>query len=190
MNSLICQTRFIFSRVPPLPYVQNLFQHLLCLREEEIGTLSHQILFKDNLCIGLLIFMLLRIQNIIQFNVLTTIFMEARSGQNYLINCLLCIFNSMSFVFNSTVERINFIACVFNFSIGPINFMLRTFNCMVWGINFMLDIFNFVTHLINFVLCVFSFMAISSHYLINAMLCLSNFKVFVIIFTLCAFNII
>ena len=54
--------------------------------------------------------------------------MEARSGQNYLINFLLCIFNFMSFVFNSTVERINFMACVFNFVISPINFMLRTFN--------------------------------------------------------------
>ena len=53
--------------------------------------------------------------------------MEACSGQNYLINFLLCIFNFMSFVFNSGVERINFIACVFNFLIGPINFMLRTF---------------------------------------------------------------
>ena len=54
--------------------------------------------------------------------------MEARSGQNYLINFLLCIFNFMSFVFNSTVERINFMACIFNFLIGPINFMLLTFN--------------------------------------------------------------
>ena len=54
--------------------------------------------------------------------------MEARSGQNYLINFLLCIFNFTSFVFNSTVERINFMACVFGFLIRPINFMLRTFN--------------------------------------------------------------
>ena len=69
--------------------------------------------------------------------------MEARSGQNYLINFLLRVCNFMSFVFNSTVERINFMACI------------------------ILDIFNFVARLINFMLCVFSFMAcaesISSH---------------------------
>ena len=34
--------------------------------------------------------------------------MEARSGQNYLINFLLCIFNFMPNVFNFMVERINF----------------------------------------------------------------------------------
>ena len=34
--------------------------------------------------------------------------MEARSGQNYLINFLLCIFNFMSYVFNFMVQRINF----------------------------------------------------------------------------------
>ena len=44
--------------------------------------------------------------------------MEARSGQNYLTNFLLCIFNFMSFVFNSMVERINFIF-LFNFLIVP-----------------------------------------------------------------------
>ena len=34
--------------------------------------------------------------------------MEARSGQNYLINFLLCIFNFMSYVFIFMVDRINF----------------------------------------------------------------------------------
>ena len=115
--------------------------------------------------------------------------MEARSGQNYLINCLLCIYNFMSFVFNST-ERINFMACIFNFLIHLIKFMLGVFNYMVSGINFMLDIFNFVTHLINFMLCVFSFMAcaesISSHvHLIRRAciiytLCVSNFRGYIV----------
>ena len=61
----------------------------------------------------------------------TLISIEARSGQNYLINFLPCIFNFMSYVFNFMVERINFMACVFNFLIGPINFMLHAFNYMV-----------------------------------------------------------
>ena len=111
---------------------------------------------------------------------------EARSGQNYLINFLLCIFNFMSFVFNSKVERINFMACIFNFLIRPINFMLCAFNYMVCGINFMLDIFKFVTHPINFMLYVFSFMAVcrinfkSCHLILPACitytLCVSNFS--------------
>ena len=67
-------------------------------------------------------------------------FMEARSGQNYLINFLPGIFNFMSFVFNSTVERINFMTCISNFLIRPINFMLHAFNYMACGINFMLHI--------------------------------------------------
>ena len=46
--------------------------------------------------------------------------MEARSGQNYLINFLLCIFNFTSFVFNSMVERINFMSCIFNFIVQVI----------------------------------------------------------------------
>ena len=46
----------------------------------------------------------------------------------------------MSFVFNSTVERINFMTCISNFLIRPINFMLHAFNYMTCGINFMLDI--------------------------------------------------
>ena len=66
--------------------------------------------------------------------------MEARSGQDYVINFLLCIFNFMSFVFNSTVERINFMTCISNFLIRPVNFMLHAFNYMACGINFMLDI--------------------------------------------------
>ena len=66
--------------------------------------------------------------------------MEARSGQNYFINFLPCVYNFMSFVFNSTVERINFMTCISNFLIRPINFMLHAFNFMACGINFMLDI--------------------------------------------------
>ena len=66
--------------------------------------------------------------------------MEARSGQNYLINFLPCTFNFMSFVFNSTVERINFMTCISNFLIRQINFMLHAFNFMACGVNFMLDI--------------------------------------------------
>ena len=66
--------------------------------------------------------------------------MEALSSQNYLINFLPCIFNFMSFVFNSTVEGINFMTCISNFLIRPINFMLHAFNYMACGINFMLDI--------------------------------------------------
>ena len=66
--------------------------------------------------------------------------MEVRSGQNYLINFLPCIFNFMSFVFNSTVQRINFMTCISNFLICPINFMLHAFNYMTCGINCMLDI--------------------------------------------------
>ena len=66
--------------------------------------------------------------------------MEARPGQNYLINFLPCIFNFMSFVFNFTVERINFMTCISNFLIRPINFMLHAFNYIACGINFMPDI--------------------------------------------------
>ena len=66
--------------------------------------------------------------------------MEARSGQNDLINFLPCIFTFMSFVFYSTFERINFMTCISNFLIRPINFMLHAFNYMACGINFMLDI--------------------------------------------------
>ena len=66
--------------------------------------------------------------------------MEARSGQNYLIDFLPCIFNFIFFVFNSTVERINSMTCISNFLIRPINFMLHAFNLMAFGINFMLDI--------------------------------------------------
>ena len=62
------------------------------------------------------------------------------SGQNYLINFLPCIYNFMSFVFNSTIERINFMTCISNFLIHSINFMLYAFNYMACGINFMLDI--------------------------------------------------
>ena len=97
----------------------------------------------------------------------------------------LCIFNFMSYVFNSMVKKINFMTCMFNFLIRPINFMLHAFNYMVCGINFMLDIFNFVTYLINFMLCVFSFMAraesISSYVqlilraCVMYTLCVSNF---------------
>ena len=65
--------------------------------------------------------------------------MEARASQNYLINFLSCIYNFMSFVFNSTVERINFMTCISNFPIRPVNFMLHAFNYMACGINFMLD---------------------------------------------------
>ena len=50
--------------------------------------------------------------------------MEARSGQNYLINFLLCIFNFMPFVFNSTVS------CIFNFIVQVI-ILSGTFNFMV-----------------------------------------------------------
>ena len=53
---------------------------------------------------------------------------EARSGQNHLINFLPCIFNFISFVFNSTIEKINFMTCISNFLIRPINFMLHAFN--------------------------------------------------------------
>ena len=67
-----------------------------------------------------------------------SLFMEVCSGQNYLINFLRCIFNFVSFVFNSTVERTNFMTCISNFLIRPINFML--FNHMACGINFMRDI--------------------------------------------------
>ena len=74
--------------------------------------------------------------------------MEARSGQNYLKLNIHGRKLIMSFVFNSTVERINFMTCISNFLIRPINFMLHAFNFMACGINFMLDIFNFVTHLI------------------------------------------
>ena len=66
--------------------------------------------------------------------------MEARSGQNYLINFLPLIFNFMSFVFNSTIERINFMTFISNLLIRPINFMLHAFNYMTCGTNFMLDI--------------------------------------------------
>ena len=66
--------------------------------------------------------------------------MEARSGQNYLINFLPCIFNFMSFVFNSTVEKIKFMTCISNFLIRLIKFMLHAFNYMPCRINFMLDI--------------------------------------------------
>ena len=55
--------------------------------------------------------------------------MEARSGQNYLINFLLRTFNFLSFVFNPTVQRINFMTCVFNFLIRPINFIFY-FTCI------------------------------------------------------------
>ena len=54
--------------------------------------------------------------------------MEARSGQNYLINFLPCIFHFMSFVFNSIVERINLMTCISNFLIRPINFLLHVLN--------------------------------------------------------------
>ena len=65
--------------------------------------------------------------------------MEARSGQDYLINFLPCTFNFMSFVCNSTTERFNFMACISNFLIRPINFMLHAFNYMACGIIFMLS---------------------------------------------------
>ena len=108
--------------------------------------------------------------------------MEARSGQNYLINFLLRIFNFMSYVFNFMVERINFMACVFTFLISPINFMLHAFNYMVCGINFMPDIFNFVTHLINFMLCVFSFMACAESIWSHVQLILCAWIIYTLIF--------
>ena len=75
--------------------------------------------------------------------------MEARFGQNYLIKFLPCIFNFMSFVFNSTVERINFMTCISNFLIRPVNFMLHAFNYIACKINFMLDIFNYDLKLVS-----------------------------------------
>ena len=68
--------------------------------------------------------------------------MEARSGQNYLINFLPSTFNFVSFVFYFTVEIINFMTCISNFLIRPINFMLHAFNYIACRINFMLDILH------------------------------------------------
>ena len=58
----------------------------------------------------------------------------------------------MSFVFNSTVERINFMTCISNFLIRPINFMTCISNFLIRPINSMLHAFNYMACGINFML--------------------------------------